>query len=133
MGASASWSPPGMRNHQLLKRDREEQRKSDLVSAEEQEEDGPVLKVSANDPNYIAPYSLQAPATMTMMNNGHHQRGEDQTGPSSRPIFMRADLEDTVMKQLKEACKGRKISGIPVYVIYHILEYLVWRNFKLTI
>jgi hypothetical protein len=34
------------------------------------------------------------------------------------------------MQRLREACRGRRISELPVHVLYHILEYLHWDWFE---
>jgi hypothetical protein len=104
-----SMSPTGSSNHKQLQQDREEE--------------GPVLKISAADPSYVPPFSVQQPSAIpspvSTVGAGPGRR-QDAIG-DGRADMMAAE----VMQQLREACRGRRISELPIFVIYHILEYLV--------
>lgn len=91
-----------------------------VEKGEQDEEDGePVQKMSADDPLYVPPSGLQSLAAAAEGSSSSNAR-------ESRERDARAqDIAAEVMQRLREACRGRRISELPVFVIYHILEYLV--------
>jgi hypothetical protein len=101
-----SMSPSGSSNHKQLQQDREEE--------------GPVLKISAADPSYVPPFRVQQLSAIPSAVSTGPGRRHDAIG-DGRADAMAAE----VMQQLREACRGRRISELPIFVIYHILEYLV--------
>ena len=104
--------------------------------------DEPVLKISARDPSYVLPFqsppqqqeqsaqpvtqqpgirdSISNPAgAMVPISNNSHGSSIHGTGGSSHPA---ATAVQTVVQQ---ACQRYRISHLPVFVLYNILEYMV--------
>jgi hypothetical protein len=89
------------------------------------EDEQPVQKLSGDDPSYVPPFAPQAAAVVNPVGAPSSSLAAG-AGPSDGGRSDRAkDLAAAVMQNLREACRGRRISELPVFVIYHILEYLV--------
>lgn len=100
-----------------------------------------VQKISADDPSYTPPFAPQAISTRSstgstamVASNNNTPNGSPAMSPSgslggrlTRGAAAQAlqSAQAAASAQLLSACRGRRFSGLPKFVIYNILEYLV--------
>ena len=96
------------------------------------EEEGMVLKMSADDPAYLpptttthqqSPMQLDLPLPLCAPPRAYL--------PQRTAVQSRQQQCYASMAQLLNVCQGRRISGLPKFVIYNILEFMVSEAFLL--